>query len=399
MFELGKFLLFRAGAAFGLLLFTLSLPYQYEIEIVSETFKTILYLYLLSMLCKWGGDMLLLKHVPTLKEYEQYSWLTTMVVVSIGSVTIALCIFSLIDYFILSAGVFESVVKILPSFVVLQLLSAYFRATEEKFISALLEHGSVFLIASLIIYFFEEYRVHPIGLLTLVFNLYCCGFLLFLYFKNKVNIKHFDCGLLKYSVRDGTSFSILAVVSYLLVWLPAFVIENVSASDFVGYNIAMRAVAPITFLIATVDMYLAPRITKMKSCQEHESVMLLFSSFQKFYFVVLFFFIALFLFFHDHIGLVFENDIKAVNYFLIISFSYLFACAIGPSGMFLNMYGVVRGVNKISIGLLFISSILVYPLCVSFGGVGGVVITSFVILTKSILQLFLLKKSLIERLE
>ncbi|NOJ20343.1 lipopolysaccharide biosynthesis protein [Vibrio jasicida] len=392
MFELAKFLLFRAGAAFGLLLFTLSLPYQYETDVVSDTFKTILYLYLLAMLCKWGGDMLLLKHIPTLRESEQHSWLSTIVIISFGSMLIVLCIFGLLDFYVLGAGVFESVVKLLPAFVILQLLSAYYRAAEEKFKSALLEHGSVFFIVSLIMYFFRGDEVHPIVFLTLVFNVYCCGCLFVLYLKDKFNVKFFDNKLLSCSFKDGASFTILAVVSYLLVWLPAFVIENVSESDFVGYNIAMRAVAPITFLIATIDIYLAPKITKMKGRQEHQDVMSLFASFQKLFFILFFLTIMVFYLSYSYIEFIFEGNFKAFNYFLIISASYMVACVVGPSGMFLNMYGAVKEVNKISIGLLLISSFLVYPLCNSFGGWGGVIITSFVIFIKSLMQFFLLSK-------
>ena len=121
LFEL---LIYRGGAAIGILLFTVMLPLFYDQDIVASSFLAILYLYLLAMFSKYGIDMLLLKDIPNETVNERKSHFSSAIIFVLFSSTGIGLLFFVIDTLFIRSGVGKWVVLLIIPFTCLMIFSS-----------------------------------------------------------------------------------------------------------------------------------------------------------------------------------------------------------------------------------------------------------------------------------
>lgn len=300
--------------------------------------------------------MLFLKNIPNLSEEERKIKFTISIIFSLLSSFVVGIVFLFIDSFFLKDSVADDVFFLLPPLTCLVVFSSYLRAREEYFYSSLTDKGTAFLGAAIIFPLLIEVGISVNLISVLSFIVWALFFMFMLYFIKKKELCYFD-----FSIFDvikigsgGGSFTLLAVLSYLTVWFPAFLIENYSVQDFIDYNLALRFVAPFTFLITTVDLFASTKVTKLVHTSKHHAAKELYLKFVKMFIAIgLFYFtVTVFLAFFAADSGFFSQQF--LFYYITLVGAYVLSSSIGPSGVFLNMYGRVKIVNKITLLIGFL---------------------------------------------
>ena len=212
-----ELLIYRGGGAVGILLFTILIPIYYDQNDVSNSFLVILYLYLLAMLAKYGIDMLFLKNIPNSDEAEiKENFSSSIVFCFVNSLLIGGG-FYFFDLFVLDKQIGKDIILLLPPFACLITYSAFLRAIDKKFYSALTEHGNTFLLASMLLPLLPEYGYDPISTLTII----CWSIFLIssFYFIKRQYLEFSNITLvcLAKIKTNGFHFTILALISYAII--------------------------------------------------------------------------------------------------------------------------------------------------------------------------------------
>lgn len=386
-----ELLIYRGGAAIGILLFTVMLPLFYEDDIAASTLLAILYLYLLAMFSKYGIDMLLLKDIPNETATEKKNHFSSAILFVIcSSVAVSISFFT-IDTLYIRSGTGGWVVLVLIPFTCLMVFSSYLRAINKKFLSAVTENGNTFLITSLLIPILL-FNVNPLLILGVISWLFFVGFMV--YFIKNSHLSFYSISIVKlhHIKKCGYPFAVLAIMSYLIIWYPALLLEDSSPELFVDYNLALRFVAPFTFIITTVDFFASTRVTNYIYLNEHETVSRLFYKLRAFFvslgllYVISTIWLTYWLSGYD----AFKGEFFI--YYCALIFSYYITSSLGPTGIFLNMYGQVNKVNKLTLLIGLVSAITITLYSASYGVANLVYYVCCIIFIKGVVQLLILKK-------
>jgi len=395
MSDFFKLVFYRAGAAFGTLFFSVLITFYYSDDITEKIFSITLVLYLLSIASRSGFELLIVKDYHALTCKNKPEWFGNMLSIVFVLSAIYGALYYFIDLFFLKSGNELWVVVNLLPFSSLLIFSYYFRAKEFKFLSALVEHGSLFLIVSVFIVAAKLIGLpieNPMIILTILNWIFFFLILILLLKFNLVQFSFTRFTIIKKLLISGSPFMLLAIASYVTLWIPAFIIKTESAKAFIDYNLAVRLLAPVTFIITAVDFYLSSHFSKAKKEGDTTIINDLFYQFRRFFLfsgvsyivltsVLLFYAISYF----D------EVTHQIVLFYGVVLSGYFISCLIGPCGILLNMYGLVKYANYATLISAFLVTILVIPIFNVFGALGAVVLVASSILLRNSMMYFILK--------
>ncbi|ELY5143594.1 hypothetical protein M2G92_21360 [Vibrio vulnificus] len=378
-----KLLLYRGGAAIGTLLFTLYVYMFSSVEEASVIFSFVLLIYLLSMLSRIGLDIYIVKDASRMTQREGgrlFSKIITFI-----------CVFNFIISFALffyykktdnSQEFLYLSLSMIP-FSIWMPISCYFRTQGENFYSAIFEPGTIFLITTFFAYLLNE--------LPMLDVFVCVNWFLFLivflyliangYYTFSFNCLHGWIEL----VKSGYGYMTLSIISYLTLWLPAFFIKSISPDYFVDYNLAVRLIAPFTFIITTVDFYLSTRFSRNYFESKYEEILKDITIFRKFFSIIG----GLYLILTSSVLFIAEKYVHITStvfeVYTIVLVGYIISSAIGPYGTLLNMANRVKYVNYGTAFALLVLVFFIYPVNVVFGMNGIVILISLSIVIRSLL--------------
>lgn len=395
MTDFFKLVMYKFGAALGTLLFTLLVVFYYSDEVTETVFSVILILYLLSIASRNGLELLIVKEYHSLIPIDRPFWLGNMIKIIFVLSSFYGLVYYFVDIFLLGNGYALWVLVNLFPFSSLLIFSYYFRARELKLLSALVEHGSLFLIVSALILIIQAIGgqvVNPIVILTFTNWLF---FLLIFLSLLKFNFAQFGYASyyeIKKMLISGSPFMLLAIASYMTLWIPAFVIKIESPKAFIDYNLAVRFLAPVTFIITTVDFYLSSHFSRAKVVGDIRRVNNLFTKFRRFFLLAGLGYIALTAILLFYAASYFDEITKQIILFYgVILTGYFASCLIGPCGILLNMYGFVRYANYATVisALLIIAGVT--PVFSYFGAQGVVAFVAISIVLRNLIMFVFLK--------
>ncbi|MCS0000069.1 hypothetical protein NB620_07210, partial [Vibrio alginolyticus] len=255
-----RLLIYRGSAAIGTLVFTIYVYIFSSKEEASLTFSFVLIIYLLSMVARFGLDIVVVKDISRMNKRDSRDLFSKVLMfLVLSSLFLSLIIYCLYLIFEKNQELLYLALNLVP-FSVWMPISCYFRAQEERFKSALFEPGNIFLFTTLFLFLSQSSSV--LIVFSFVSWFAFISVLIYLYTSRYISMtdKNFH-GWLQL-VKSGLGYMALAVISYLTLWLPAFFIKLSSPNAFIDYNLAVRLIAPFTFIITTVDFYLSSRFSK-----------------------------------------------------------------------------------------------------------------------------------------
>lgn len=381
------FFFLRGAAAVGSLIFTVIVAQHYTPDKVASTFLTIVYLYSFSMIAKGGMDVVALR-----AKFEGQSGKLILNILLTSLLFVFLSLFLVFMFFLVSGRkeVFPVAMMILP-FSLNFILSSLFRSVGKVFQSSVLEPGYTFLFSALVIAAYSDY-IEPILCITFGFYL---QFLYGIYRSSalfRFKRSYVSPFFIKKLVGKGRSFIGISLLSYLTMWLPALIVESsLSQQDFVDYTLAMRMLAPVAFVIITIDYFISKYVRDDEFLRSDGFVILVNKSrFVSSLAVVCVVFIAYLIFEFDLVVLAELSD-TVFYLFLVFSVGYLVQSLVGPMGVCLNMTGNERYVAIAS----YIQFLTVLFLSIFIGNLGlyfSAMTISFSLAAKSIYQLYGFRK-------
>lgn len=385
-FDFLKLVFYRGCAALGTLLFTLYVHTYSEPSAASIIFTFILLLYLWSMIAKFGLDQIILKELPSLNDFSKIKLLSDILrivfVICILASSINLALYLVLD---LESAKWVCL-NIIP-FVFLQIFSAFYRAKEKKFISSVVEPGSLFFVSTLIICFFDSKYV------LIVFSLVNWLFLFLFSFKlhhENSYINNEICGKKQLNlIRKSIGFMVLSIIAYLTLWFPAFFIQMKSEIMFNDYNMAVRLLAPITFIITTADLYLATKFSIAFKLDGHDLIHRLIRKFRVFFVIAggAYLMVSSIIIYWLHYKEYFFND-NVFVFYLALYLGYFLSSVVGPFGILFSMTGRVLKVNVATILSCIFIFVLILPVFNYFGVIGVVYLTALSIIFRNLLMMF-----------
>lgn len=289
-----SFGLLRLVPAVGMLLFTLLSVRLLGEEDASEIILYSATLYLLGFFGRGGIDLYMLKEVSVLYQTSKAKARRLLrkasrevLLVSIIVSALALLVLGALDF---SASVYWY--SILPVFTLLSINSMTLRAVKYEYRGVLLEAGTASLIASLflIVYFICAGEVS-------LFVVYLCYSLSIVFvWLVQIGIVYglVDWGEPEPEPAGGESliraliilsswrYSVVNVCSYLILWLPAFMVSKVSALAVVIIGVAIRLSSVPGFLVSTIDAMVAPRVARLYAAGELLSIKAYLESLKKY---------------------------------------------------------------------------------------------------------------------
>ena len=353
-------------------------------------------LYLLSILSRNGLELVLVKEYSSVPSQDLSRWLGNIVFIVFFMSMIYGVIYILLDIFLLEYNNFGWVTINLFPFSALLVFSFYFRASGSIFLSAVAEPGFLFLVVSLFILsakFLDDTLVDPFPAFTVVNWIL---FLIIYCFLLKSGLFKFGCGSfssIKQQVTMGMPFMLLGAASYIMLWIPAFIIEVESPSSFVAYNLAIRMLAPVTFIIITADFYVSSRFSLAKQNEDTKYINMLFSNFRYLVLIVGSVYVlaslALLFYSKDFVEMITH---EVMFFYSVFIMGYFISSLIGPCGMLLNMYGLVKYGNYATWSLALFVLILVIPVFSIYGAQGAAVLVAVSIVVKNLVMFMFLKR-------
>lgn len=378
-----KLLIYRGGAAFGTLLFTLYTYSSSTVKQASMIFSFVLIIYIVTMISRFGLDILTVKDVASLSEENSRKYFSKITNIIITTNCLLAIVFLYVYFlFYKEQEILFLSLNIIP-FSMWMPISCYFRARDKNFFSALFEPGTIFLITTLVL-------ISTNGLLIL--EIFTCINWVLLIFSLTYLVINQDYIISLESFRGwfsilklGFGYMALSVFSYVTLWLPAFFIKSFSSGYFVDYNLAVRLIAPFTFIITTVDFFLSTRFAKNYVEKKYHLIKDDIFLFRKFFTL----FGTGYLLITSGLLIIakeYEQVTEvAFNFYVMILTGYLISSIVGPYGTLLNMSNKVRYVNYGTVSAMILVLILIYPVSLFFGVNGVVMLISISIVTRNIM--------------
>lgn len=394
MIEFYRLVLYRLCPQLGTALFSVLIATLYPEEIAQNIFLLVLVLYLLSILSRNGLEMVVLKDYCGSSQ-ERPLWLGNIVCVVLSMSIVYGGVYYLIDCLWLDYDNSLWVVLNLFPFSSLIVFSFFLRASGLMFLSAVAEPGSIFLVLSIVIMsttFLSDVLIDSILVMTItnwVLFLMTCSFLLKF---NFLKFEYISLSTIRRQLLLGKPFVILALASYVLIWVPALVMQADSPTSFVDYTLAIRFLAPVTFMLTTADLYLSSRFSRAHQRDDLKAINSLFSSFRYFFLIVGSFYVAttiVFLLYSMSLFVIISEEL--VFFYSIILIGYLLSSLIGPCGILLSMSGLVDYANYATISTTLLVVLVVMPISAMYGGVGIVVVVAAAIVVKNMINMAFLK--------
>lgn len=356
----------RVLPAIGVLLYTFFASKYFSVNQGSEAILYLAYLYLMSFIAKLGIDSFVLKEVSLAYDGEArraktvyYRAAVEVVVLSVLLLGFYYASISLLGRFNITSKYF----LILPVFSLMGLQSIVLKASGCEKFGALLEVGFASLLATVLAWikvvvdgFVELEEFLNIFLISCFFVVLAQLFILRGVFKGVFAELSFVLNLHHWLALKSWKFSVVNVCSYLIEWLPVFILSSVSPESVVILALAIRLATVAGFAVSTIDLISAPKVSRLYVNGEKGQLREYLRSLRKVMFVpavlIVLFAYPIFLLLERAVLAIDSEGVSLPAYILISS--HAISLLIGPVGYVLMMTGYEGVSAKVKAVLLVI---------------------------------------------
>lgn len=195
-----------------------------------------------------------------------------------------------------------------------------------------------------------------------------------------------------------TSFPMLAtnVSSVIILSLPIFFLDIFTNQKITGvYTVFYKLSIVISLILVVVNTITAPIYSNLYwEGKYHDLKKVLKQSVRITSSISFFVLIFLLIFLDSIVNLIGEQYNQYKYLFYILGFGQFISSLSGPSGMLLNMTGNQKYLRNLNLFLLFISTLLYYPLSKYFGVIGVSILFSITLILQNLVGVYFVYKKL-----